>query len=179
MSHTDAKLHRLLMDQSDRDPYALAYGSVRYGALAVRAARLAGTLREAGVRWGDCVAVALDGCAEYLVAYYGTLMAGATVVPVSPEIRGGSLQRVLDHCGATAVVGPGPVLERLARHGRVPTRLRVAIHVGAPTRRLAPHVESVDFAVAEATGREIFDTGAQGSALACVSYTSGTSGVPK
>jgi long-chain acyl-CoA synthetase len=179
MSHSDAKLHRLLMDRSDGDPYALAYGTVRYGALAARAARFAGTLREAGVRWGDCVAVCLDGCVEYLVAYYGTLMAGATVVPLSPEIRGASLHRVLDHCGATAIVAPGQVLERLADHGRTPARLRVAFHVDAPEGLLPPTLEVMDFAVAEKGGREIFDTGAQGSALACVSYTSGTTGAPK
>ena len=41
---------------------------------------------------------------EYLVAFYGTLMAGATVVPLSPEVRGADLVRILDHCGATALV---------------------------------------------------------------------------
>lgn len=179
MSHSDAKLHRLLMDRSDTDPYAVAYDSVRYGALAARAARVAGTLREAGVRWGDCVAVTLDGSVEYLVAYYGTLMAGATVVPLSPEIRGATLAGVLDHCGATAVIGAGPTLDRLAAHGRLPPRLRVALHVGTPKRALPPAIDFVDLAVAEKTGREIFDTGAQGSALACVSYTSGTTGAPK
>jgi long-chain acyl-CoA synthetase len=179
MSHSDAKLHRLLMDRSDNDPYAFAYGPVRYGALAARAARVAGTLRGAGVRWGDCVAVALDGCVEYLVAYYGTLMAGATVVPLSPEIRGESLSRTLDHCGATAVIAAGSTLDRLATHGTLPPRLRLALHVSIPRRALPSVVDSVDFAVAEKSGREIFDTGAQGSALACVSYTSGTTGAPK
>jgi long-chain acyl-CoA synthetase len=179
MSHSDAKLHRLLMDRSDTDPYALAYDSVRYGALAARAARVAGSLREAGVRWGDSVAVALDGGVEYLVAFYGTLMAGATVVPLSPEVRGADLVRILDHCGATALVAAGPVLDRLTGHGSLPPRLRAALHVGAPQRLLPAVLDSLDFAVAENSGRELFDTGAQGSALACVSYTSGTTGAPK
>jgi acyl-CoA synthetase (AMP-forming)/AMP-acid ligase II len=125
------------------------------------------------------VAVALDGCVEYLVAYYGTLMAGATVVPLSPEIRGASLARVLDHCGASAVIAAGPTLDRLAGHECLPPRLRVALHVGTPRYALSPVIDSIDFAVAEKSGREIFDTGAQGSALACVSYTSGTTGAPK
>lgn len=179
MKYSDAKLHRLLMDRSDSDPYALAHGPVRYGALAARAARIAGTLREGGVRWGDCVVVALDGSVEYLVAYYGTLMAGATVVPLSPEIRGESLSRVLDHCGATAVIAAGPTLDRLVIHESIPPRLRLALHVGTPRRWMPAGLDSVDFAVAEKSGREIFDTGAQGSALACVSYTSGTTGAPK
>ncbi|MCA1789685.1 MAG: AMP-binding protein [Thioalkalivibrio sp.] len=179
MSHFDGKLHRLLMDRSDNDPYALVYGPVRYGALAARAARVAGTLRYAGVRWGDRVAIALDGCVEYLVAYYGTLMAGATVVPLSPEVCGASLSRVLDHCGATAVIAAGSTLDRLARHESIPPRLRLALHVGFPGRALPWVVDSIDFAVAEKCGREIFDTGAQGSALACVSYTSSATGAPK
>ena len=179
MSHSDAKLHRLLMDRSNADPYALAYDSVRYGALAARAARVAGSLREAGVRWGDSVAVALDGGVEYLVAFYGTLMAGATVVPLSPDVRGPGLVRILDHCGATAMVATGRVLDRLTVHGALPPRLRAVFHVGAPKRVLPAALDSVDFAMAEKCGREIFDTGAEGSALACVSYTSGTTGTPK
>lgn len=179
MSQSDGKLHRLLIDRSDSDPHALAYGPVRYGDLTARAARVAGTLREAGMRPGDRVAVALDGCVEYLVAYYGTLMAGATVVPLSPEIRGARMSRVLDHCGATALIAAGGTLDCLADHGRLPPRLRLALHVGTARRALPSVIDSIDFADAEQSGKEIFDTGAQGSALACVSYTSGTTGAPK
>ena len=179
MSHSDGKLHHLLIDRANGDPHAPAYGPVSYGALAARAARVAGTLRETGVRRGARVAIALDGRVEYLVAYYGTLMAGATVVPLSPELPGASLSPILDHCGATAVVAAGPTLDRMAGHDCLPRRLRLALHVGTPPRTLPPVIDSIDFAVAEESGREISDAGRQRSSLACVSYTSGTTGAPK
>ena len=145
----------------------------------MRAARVAGSLREAGVRRGACVTLALDGCVEYLVAYYGVLMAGAAVVPVSPETRAKGLRRVLDHTESAALVAGGSVVSRLADVQRPPHGLRAILSTGAPAEALPFPVELLDFADAERNGVPLFDAGLPGSALAAIHYTSGTSGPPK
>ena len=180
----DANLHALLLDSADRGSEAVAYGPnrapVRYGALAMRAARVAGSLREAGVRRGACVTLALEGCVEYLVAYYGVLMAGAAVVPVSPETRAKGLRRVLDHTESAALVAGGSVVARLADvQGPPAGGLRAILSTGAPAGALPSSVELVDFADAERNGVPLFDAGIPESALAAIHYTSGTSGPPK
>jgi long-chain acyl-CoA synthetase len=48
------------------------------------AKRLATALYKLGVRRGNVVAIYLPNCVQFLVAYYGILMAGATVTAISP-----------------------------------------------------------------------------------------------
>ncbi|MFC5288304.1 class I adenylate-forming enzyme family protein [Actinokineospora guangxiensis] len=55
-----------------------------FAELGSRAARFARGLRAGGVRPGDRVALRMANCLEFPVAYYGTLLAGATFVPVNP-----------------------------------------------------------------------------------------------
>lgn len=49
-----------------------------------RACRCANTLAGQGIGRGSHVAVRMPNCLAYPVAYYGVLLAGATVVPISP-----------------------------------------------------------------------------------------------
>lgn len=172
-------LHRLVLASAERDPDAPAWGRVRYGELVSRAARLAGTLREAGVGPGDRVVVALDGSVEYLVAYYGTLMAGAAVVPTGPDTRPASLGHTLRHSGAVALVAAGGVLRHLAAVDPPPPALRLVLASGRHDATVPEGLEQADLAMAERDGPELFDAGAGAGALASVSYTSGTTGAPK
>src|SRR5271165_7346134 len=56
---------------------------VTYTQLWNRAARVAGGLREAGVQPGDRVALRLPNGTDWAVAFWGTVLAGAVVVPVN------------------------------------------------------------------------------------------------
>lgn len=49
-----------------------------------RACRCANALADQGIGRGSPVAVRMPNCLAYPVAYYGVLLAGATVVPISP-----------------------------------------------------------------------------------------------
>jgi len=175
----DLKLHRLLIDSAERAPNSLAYGPVDYCELTARAARIAGTLRSGGLRRGARVALALDGCVEYLVGYYGVLMAGGTVVPLGPGMRSGGLAYVLDHSGSEGLIARGALLGQLAEGDPPPKSLRLCLCVGEPGQASRGGVESIGFAAAERDGPELFDAGARGHELASISYTSGTTGVPK
>ena len=58
--------------------------TLTFADLGSRAARFARGLRAGGVRPGDRVALRMPNCLEFPIAYYGTLLAGATFVPVNP-----------------------------------------------------------------------------------------------
>src|SRR5262245_60899211 len=74
-----------------------------YGALAERAARLAGALRTGlGVAAGDRVAIVAKNSVPYLEALYGTWHAGLAAVPINAKLHGAEIGYILEHSRARA-----------------------------------------------------------------------------
>ena len=113
---------------------------VTYTQLWDRAARVAGGLREAGVQPGDRVALRLPNGSDWAVAFWGTVLAGAVVVPVNLRFIPEEVAYVVEDSGAGYLVEPG-----------------VPLPDGRPL-------------AVEDQGRDD---------LACIFYTSGTTGFPK
>src|SRR6202049_952061 len=85
-------LHRsiveMLRESVDADPQAEALAEVggeriSYRELWDRAARVAGGLRADGIHPGDRVAIRLPNSIDWVLAFLGSLMAGAIAVPVN------------------------------------------------------------------------------------------------
>jgi len=94
--------------------------------LHARAAAFAQALRAAGVGRGDVVAIHLPNCPQYAIAYYGTLMAGATFSPANPLLPPTDLGAQLADCGAVAAVTWAPAAPALA--AALPhTRIRLVL----------------------------------------------------
>jgi fatty-acyl-CoA synthase len=69
-------------------PVAWFFGrALRYGELKAQAEALAGWLQAQGVGKGDRVALYMQNCPQYLVAFYAAMRADAVVVPVNPMNR--------------------------------------------------------------------------------------------
>ena len=75
-----------------------------YRALMQRTRRLAESLRGAGVRADECVAVAVDRSADLLVALLATLEAGGAFVPISPYDPDGRIAGILERVRPAALV---------------------------------------------------------------------------
>ena len=75
-----------------------------------RAARVAGGLRAAGVQRGDRVALRLGNGADWVLAFFGAVLAGAVVVPVNTRLSESEVDYVLSDSGASYVVAPGEPL---------------------------------------------------------------------
>jgi fatty-acyl-CoA synthase len=71
-----------------------------YAQFAERAHRLAGALRQAGVKAGDRVAFLSLNCHRLLEAYYGVLEAGAVLLPLNFRLAPHELAFILDNAGA-------------------------------------------------------------------------------
>lgn len=63
-----------------------------WASLFVRAARVAGALRQVGVRPGDTVALVFPTGAAFFHAFFGVTLAGAIPVPLYPPVRLGRLE---------------------------------------------------------------------------------------
>ncbi len=75
-----------------------------------RSARVAGGLRARGVSRGDRVAILLPNGVDWCLAYFGTLMAGAVVVPVNTRFAPTEVDYVLSDSEAAFVFRPGEAL---------------------------------------------------------------------
>src|SRR5246500_3271527 len=71
-----------------------------YAQFGERASRLAGALREAGVKAGDRVAFLSLNCHRLLEAYYGVLEAGAVLLPLNIRLAPQELAYILNDSGA-------------------------------------------------------------------------------
>jgi acyl-CoA synthetase (AMP-forming)/AMP-acid ligase II len=79
---------------------------VSYAELWDRSARVAGGLRAAGTGDGDRVAIRLGNGLDWVLAFFGTLMAGGVVVPVNTRFTDREVAYVIEDSGATYVVEP-------------------------------------------------------------------------
>ncbi len=75
-----------------------------YTELLHAARRFANAIRELGVGKGDRVAIMLPNCPQLVIAYYGTLFAGAVVVMTNPLYMQRELEHQLKDSGASLIV---------------------------------------------------------------------------
>jgi long-chain acyl-CoA synthetase len=83
---------------------------VSYQQLWDRAARVAGGLRERGIGPGDRVAIQLPNSIDWMLAFFGGLMAGAIVVPVNTRFTEAETGYVVSDSGAAAHLTAGSPL---------------------------------------------------------------------
>ncbi len=95
--------------------------SLSYGELWERSARVAGGLRNEGVQRGDRVATRLANGIDWVLAFFGTQMLGAVVVPVNTRFTEDEVAYVVGDSGAKYTFEPGATLP--AGHAIEPERL--------------------------------------------------------
>jgi len=110
-----ASLVAMLRASVDREPDAeaiveLGGGRVSYEQLWDRSARVAGGLRDAGVRRGDRVAIRLGNGLDWCLGFFGVQLAGAVAVPVNTRLAEAEVDYVVGDSGATHVLAPGAPL---------------------------------------------------------------------
>lgn len=106
-----AMLRTSVERDADAEAVAVIDGPrVTYRQLWDRSARVAGGLRSAGIRPGDRVALRSGNGLDWVLAFFGTLMAGGVVVPVNTRFTDPEVTYVVEDSGASYVVEPDAAL---------------------------------------------------------------------
>jgi long-chain acyl-CoA synthetase len=110
-----ASVVAMLRSAVDRDPDAEAAVELdgprlSFAQVWERAARVAGGLRASGVSDGDRVAIRLGNGVDWVLAFFGTLLAGAVAVPVNTRFTESEARYVVDDSGAAFVFEPNVAL---------------------------------------------------------------------
>ncbi|HVP62537.1 MAG TPA: AMP-binding protein [Myxococcaceae bacterium] len=144
--------------------------SLGWDAVRARAAQVAGALAELGVVPGERVALVLPTGADFMDAFFGTLLAGAVPVPLYPPVRLGRLPeyhaataRMLQLSGAVVLLSAGRV-------GRL---------LGEAVRQAGPRLGLRNVASLRDAGAPSLARPADAGALALVQFSSGSTVDPK
>jgi long-chain acyl-CoA synthetase len=166
-----ANLAGIVRDESSArgELLALRQGelALTYAELERAAGQAAALLREAGVRPGDRVALMLPNVLAYPLFFYGSLAAGASVVPMNPLLKSREVAYYLGDSGASVIFAWEAMGDEAAK-GAADTGTQV-VRVAEPDARsvLGDREPLADWA----ERRDDDD--------AVILYTSGTTGVPK
>ncbi|WP_033349703.1 long-chain-fatty-acid--CoA ligase [Leucobacter salsicius] len=186
---------------NDRDAISFFGATVSYRELGDRVARVAAGLKNLGVRQGDRVALIMPNAPQHIVAFYAVLRLGAVVVEHNPLYTRDELETQFRDHGAQVVITWDKLAETVQS---MPAELGITTVVAVDITRAMPFAtrlalklpiqkarESRDKLTAPAPGTVSFASLERGAALpdshprptkddvACLQYTSGTTGTPK
>jgi len=145
-------------------------------------------LRSAGIGKGDHVAILAENSPHWGIAYFGTLICGATTVPILPDFSEAEVRSILEHAGVKTVFVSGKLVSRLG--GGLPGSVEMVIntddfrlldiikgHVSAPSGEPGVLTRLEAESKISEDDRGFYD--ADGEELASIIYTSGTTGRSK
>jgi len=141
--------------------------AMTYQALDEASARVAGLLRQRGLKPGDRVGIMMPNVAEVPVVYYGVLRAGGVVVPMNPLLKVREVAYYLGDSGARLIFAWHGFADP-ARGGAEETGAEAIVVDPADFPELLASA-GPDFGVADAADQD----------TAVILYTSGTTGHPK
>jgi long-chain acyl-CoA synthetase len=171
-----------LIHSSTRGPQAeaLVAGSrrVRYEELSNAAYALAVSLVEGGLKPGERVAVLTDVPFDFIVSYFGTLLAGGVFVGLNTQTSGRTLGHLLCDCGASIVLTNRKFIKYFEELSEGLPSVRTLALAGSGS---LPGFTCCDFAEllrGNDKNMRILPRRSE-SDLAQIIYTSGTTGDPK
>src|SRR5579863_3389294 len=141
--------------------------AMTYRALDEASARVAGLLRERGLKPGDRVGVMMPNVAEVPVVYYGVLRAGGVVVPMNPLLKVREVAYYLGDSGSRLIFAWHAFADP-ARDGAAEAGAEAIVVDPAGFPELLASADP-DYRVADAADED----------TAVILYTSGTTGHPK
>ncbi|MGA9533105.1 MAG: AMP-binding protein [Anaerolineales bacterium] len=175
-------VHEFLERSADRLPekVALVCGDKRrtYSELEAEANRMAAVLLANGVQRGDRVVLCLPNSVELVVGIFGALKAGAVFVVIHPSTKFDKLAYIVEDCEARAIVtwvGKASEVERIAQAQGKPVFVLV---VGARGRQFGPLLHDFESQLERAKSERPKHVNIDRD-LACLVYTSGSTGDPK
>lgn len=175
-------LPQMLLETTAQFPQNIAisfYGrKFTYQEVTYAANGFASALQNKGVKKGDRVAIMLPNCPQYVIAYYGALMAGAIVTQVNPMLVEREIEHILNDSGAETIVVFDAVYPRV-KSIKGNTGLKTIVAVSLQPSGATIEDYTFDGFLKEATGAPTpVDVDAEHD-VAVLQYTGGTTGRSK
>lgn len=177
-------VHDLLERSAARAPEAPALIEIdrttTFGELAAQADAFARLLVARGVRVGDRVVLALDNSADLVACYFGTMKAGACVVPLAAGPRSDRLAKAVLDCSPVACVTDRATLDEPSLAGVIRGLRLVLVRPGrGPRTDLPEGAEWLPDALESTQGAALGPIAIADRDLAVIIYTSGSTGEPR
>ena len=167
MADLSSLLERAAAAQPDRVALRMDDLTLTYGQLREAARRMSALLAAHGVQPGDRVGIMLPNVPAFPISFYGTLAAGAVVVPMNPLLKSREVAYYLGDSGARAVLAWHAAAGEVAKGAADAGAEAIAVEAPDMTGLLAGHDPARG-----APERQDQDD-------AVILYTSGTTGRPK
>ncbi|MDT7618432.1 MAG: long-chain acyl-CoA synthetase [Pseudonocardiales bacterium] len=165
MTNLATNLVTTAAEHGDRPAVRLDDHVLTYQDLYDAAAAVAGMLKDRGIAPGDRVGLVLPNVPAFPILFYGSLLAGATVVPMNPLLKAREVQYYLEDSGMSLVFGWDGGGDAVPEGAKAEGVDCVVVGAMGPT-------ELSGTPAPEAVERADDDT-------AVILYTSGTTGRPK
>lgn len=200
-TYIDQPLHEYLRTHARRQPDKAAYlwygQAIGYAELDRASDAFAARLAELGVKQGEPVALFMNNCPQYVMAHYGIQKLGAIVCPCGPLFKEHELQYQLDDLKARVIVaadGLVPIVDKVRAQTAIEhvfatgyaELLPGAPSIDVPAELLAlqnaPRTLPAgceDFLTATRSGAAAPEVAISMDDVALMTYTSGTTGLPK
>jgi long-chain acyl-CoA synthetase len=108
IEYDNLMLWELVKHSAEKHPNQVATiflgAKLTYSQLWEQIQRFASALQAMGVKKGDRVAIMLPNCPQFLIAFYGANLAGATIIAVNPIYTPRELEHVLHDSGAETMI---------------------------------------------------------------------------
>jgi long-chain acyl-CoA synthetase len=108
LQHPSFALWELVRDAAQNYPGNIAIDfmgyTMTYAKLWDSVQRFANALQSLGIKKGDCLAIMLPNCPQFVIAFYGAHLAGALVTTINPLYTARELEHVMKDSGAETLV---------------------------------------------------------------------------
>lgn len=157
--------------------------------------RLAWGLVGLGINKGDRVAIHMDNCPQFVIAYFASHRAGATVVPMNPMFKQAEIEHELNDAGVETLIGLDhlyPDVEKVRSRTPLKNVILSCLQDYLPAKSILPlpqeamqekrsFVGTLDFQeiIEKSQDLPICHIDHLESDLALLQYTGGATGIPK
>ncbi len=168
----------------DKEALIQAGSRTTYREILHGASAMACWLLSKNLQHGDRVAILSDNPPEYVMAYFGILMAGGVSVPLNTQTSARTIQYLFNNCGISFLFTQTHYMKYLNElRDALPTLKAIALsgRSGEDTRNLPCPCTDLDVIITSHGNRPPAGRSARtgDSDLAQITYTSGTTGQPK